>query len=54
MNWKTTVLGVLTIVVAVGTAAKQFLATGHVDNLEVLITSITAGWGLIKAMDAKK
>jgi hypothetical protein len=53
MNWKTTATGVLSIVVAVAGAAAEFLKTGKVPDLGILIAAIIAGVGLIKAADAK-
>jgi hypothetical protein len=53
MNWKTTLLGIATIITAVGTAAKTYLATGGIPDLGVLIASVTAGIGLITAKDAR-
>jgi hypothetical protein len=53
MNWKTTVTGVLSIVVAVAGAGVEFLKTGKVPDLGILIAAIVAGVGLIKAADAK-
>ena len=53
MNWKTTATGVLSIVVAVAGAAVEFLKTGKVPDLGILIAAIIAGVGLIKAADAK-
>lgn len=49
---KTTTLGILTLVVAVATAAQQYLSTGTLPDLGMLVTSLTAGWGLIVARDA--
>jgi len=48
---KTTVLGILTILVAVGSAAVSFLKTGTFD-FATTAASVTAGFGLIKAKDA--
>jgi hypothetical protein len=48
---KTTVLGVLTIIVAVGSAAVSLLKTGTFD-FATTAASVTAGLGLIKAKDA--
>ena len=48
---KTTALGVLTILLAVLTAAVSYLKTGTADFGEA-VTSITLGLGLIKAGDA--
>ena len=53
MNWKTTATGVLSIVVAIAGAAVEFLKTGKVPDLGILIAAIIAGVGLIKAADAK-
>ena len=50
-NWKTNVLGGLTIIVAVASAAKSFLATGSVPDIAALTTAVLAGWGLIMAKD---
>lgn len=48
---KTTILGILTILVAVGNAAIQLLKGGAIDYA-VTAASITAGVGLLKAADA--
>jgi hypothetical protein len=53
MNWKTTLLGVATILAAIGTAGKTYLGTGTIPDLGILIASISAGIGLIAAKDAK-
>ena len=52
MNWKTTVTGILTIVVALGSAVLGFLKTGTIPDLGALVASITAGIGLITAKDS--
>jgi len=51
-NWKTTTIGVLTILVAVGNAALEFLKTGTTD-IATAVTAVVIGAGLIKAADAK-
>lgn len=51
-NPKTTLLGILTLVVAIATGAKEYIATGNLPDLGMLVTSLTAGWGLIVARDA--
>ena len=48
---KTTVLGILTILVAVGSAAVSFIKTGTFD-IATTTTSVSAGIGLIHAKDA--
>ena len=53
-SWKTTVSGVLTIVVAIGSAALGFMQTGALPDLGVLAAAITAGVGLIVARDNDK
>lgn len=50
-NWKTTVTGILTIVVALGSAALGFFESGSVPDLGTLVAAITAGIGLITAKD---
>jgi len=50
---KTTIIGSLMIIGAAANAAVSFLKTGSFD-LTILITAITAGFGLIKAADAPK
>lgn len=52
MNWKTTVTGILTIVVALGSAALGFFKTGTIPDLGALVAAITAGIGLITAKDS--
>jgi len=49
---KTTILGTLTIIVAVGNAAIQILSGDTIDYA-VTVASITAGIGLLKAADQK-
>lgn len=48
---KTTILGILTIIVAVGNAALSLLKSGTFD-VAIAITAITSGIGLVKAGDA--
>lgn len=50
---KTTITGILTIVIAVATAAASFLKSGTAD-FGTLVAAITIGVGLIKAADATK
>lgn len=50
-NWKTTATGVTAIIVAVSTAAHNYLATGAIPDLGLVISSVLAGWGLIVAKD---
>jgi hypothetical protein len=55
-SWKTALLGVATIIGALGTAAVAQLDADPdtVVNTEVLLAAITAGVGLIFARDADK
>lgn len=54
MNWKTTTLGVATIVSSILTALISFLKTGQISDIGTTIAAITAGVGLIVAKDAQK
>jgi hypothetical protein len=51
-NWKTTTLGILTILGGLTNAGVVYLQGNHVD-LPTLFAAITAGWGLIHASDSK-
>lgn len=50
-SWKTTITGILTIVVALGAAGLNYLKTGTLPDLALLTTAITSGIGLIAARD---
>ena len=50
-NWKTTSIGVLTMLIAVATGAKEDLTTDQIPDLALIITSVLAGWGLVQAKD---
>jgi hypothetical protein len=52
-NLKTTALGILTILAAATTAGREFLATGTLPDIGLLVASVLAGWGLITAQDAR-
>lgn len=52
-NWQTSLLGILTIIAAASSAGRDFLTTGQLPDLGLLIASLTAGWGLIAARDAR-
>ena len=49
---KTTALGIATILAAIANATIEFLNTGAA-NWAMLVTGVTAGFGLIKAADSK-
>jgi hypothetical protein len=51
-NWKTGVLGGLTIAIALGSALKTYLATGAIPDIGAIGAAVAAGWGLIAAKDA--
>lgn len=54
-SYKTTILGVLTILGAVITAAVQFMNGGATAvNWEVAVFGVTSGFGLIAARDNDK
>lgn len=52
-NWKTTVLGIATVVTALSTAVKAFVDGDPSTNPDwmAVITAFTAGFGLIFAKD---
>jgi hypothetical protein len=50
-NWKTTLLGILTIIASLSTAGREFLANGSIPDLGLVTASLLAGWGLIVAKD---
>jgi hypothetical protein len=52
MNWKTTLLGVFTILAAVADAGKEFLSNGTLGDIGLLFAAVTAGVGLIVAKDS--
>ena len=51
-NWKTSLLGVLTIIASLSTAGREFLANGQVPDIGLVTASLLAGWGLIVAKDS--
>ncbi len=53
-NWKTTSIGILTIIVALSSALLNFLKAGSLPDWATLLASFTAGWGLIHAADSSK
>jgi hypothetical protein len=50
-NWKTNLLGALTIIASLSTAGREFLASGTIPDLGLIAASLLAGWGLIVAKD---
>jgi hypothetical protein len=50
-NWKTTTIGILTMLVAIATGTKEYLSTEQIPDLALIVTSILAGWGLVQAKD---
>jgi hypothetical protein len=50
-NWKTTLLGILTIIASLSTAGREFLANGQVPDIGLVAASLLAGWGLLMAKD---
>ena len=53
-SWKTTTAGVLSIVVAVASAALVWLKTGSLPDFGPVVAAVTAGVGLIAARDNDK
>jgi hypothetical protein len=50
-NWKTTSLGILTIIVALATGAKEYLATDSLPDFGLIVAAILSGWGLVQSKD---
>jgi len=50
-NWKTTTIGILTMLIAIASGAKEYLTTDQIPDLALIITSVLAGWGLVQAKD---
>jgi len=50
-NPKTTILGILTVIIALATGAKEYLETEGLSHLPMVITAILAGLGLVEAKD---
>jgi hypothetical protein len=53
-SWKTTMTGVLTIVVAIATAGIAWLKSGTFPDISPVVVAVTAGVGLILARDNDK
>ena len=51
-NIKTTILGVVTILISVLTVAKNVLEGHPVGDIAMHLAAVTAGWGLIIAKDS--
>lgn len=51
-HWRTTVLGILTILGSVGGGLIAWLKTGQIPDLGPVIAGVTGGIGLIHAGDA--
>ena len=50
-NWKTTTIGILTIIIAISTGAKEYLATDALPDLGLIVAAVLSGWGLVQAKD---
>jgi hypothetical protein len=50
-NWKTSTIGILTILIAVATGAKEYLATDSLPDIGLIVAAILSGWGLVQAKD---
>jgi hypothetical protein len=50
-NWKTSTIGVLTIIIALATGTKEYLATDSLPDIGLIIAAILSGWGLVQAKD---
>jgi len=50
-NWKTNTIGVLTILIALATGAKEYLSTDSLPDLGLIVAAVLSGWGLVQAKD---
>jgi hypothetical protein len=50
-NWKTSTIGILTILIAIATGAKEYLATDTLPDIGLIVAAILSGWGLVQAKD---
>jgi hypothetical protein len=50
-NWKTSVIGALTIIIALATGTKEYLQTDALPDIGLIVAAILSGWGLIQAKD---
>jgi len=54
MNWKTSITGILTVLISAASIAKSLLDGSSINDLPTHIAAITAGLGLVFAKDAAK
>jgi hypothetical protein len=50
-NWKTNTIGILTIIIALATGTKEYLATDSLPDLGLIVAAVLSGWGLVQAKD---
>jgi hypothetical protein len=50
-NWKTSTIGVLTIIIALATGTREYLQTDALPDLGLIVAAILSGWGLVVAKD---
>ena len=50
-NWKTTTIGVLTMIIALATGTKEYLQTDTLPDIGLIVAAVLSGWGLIQAKD---
>jgi hypothetical protein len=50
-NWKTTTTGILTILIAIATGAKEYLTTDALPDIGLIVAAVLSGWGLVQAKD---
>jgi hypothetical protein len=54
MNWKTSVTGILTVLISVASILKAFLDGTPITDFATHVAAIIAGLGLVFAKDASK
>jgi hypothetical protein len=50
-NWKTSTIAVLTALIALATGTKEYLTSGQIPDLGLIVASLTSAWGLWMAKD---
>jgi hypothetical protein len=50
-NWKTSTIGVLTIIIALATGTREYLQTDALPDLGLIVAAVLSGWGLVQAKD---
>ena len=50
-NWKTSTIAILTALIALMTGAKEYLSSGNIPDIGLIVAALTSAWGLWMAKD---